>query len=123
MSFHNIFPLLFLQVDGAQPAGDLPPDAAPGGGGQFMIVMLGMILIFYFLLIRPQMKENKRRKAMLAAVKKHDRVITNGGMFGVVVSVSDTEVVLKVDDSSNTRIKFSRSAIASILQDEGGAQS
>ena len=88
-----------------------------------MIVMLGMILIFYFLMIRPQMKENKRRKAMLSAVKKHDRVCTNGGMFGVVVSVTDTEVVLKVDDSSNTRIKFSRSAIATILKAEDEEQS
>ena len=100
------------------PAGDMPPDASPAGGGQFMIVMLGMILIFYFLLIRPQMKENKRRKAMLSTVKKHDRVVTSGGMFGVVASVTDTDVVLKVDDSSNTRIKFSRSAIATILKDE-----
>ncbi|MHC4944151.1 MAG: preprotein translocase subunit YajC [Planctomycetota bacterium] len=82
--------------------------------------MLGMILIFYFLLIRPQMKETKRRKEMLSSVKKHDRVITSGGIYGVVVSVGDNEVVLKVDDSSNTRLKFTRAAIATILREEEG---
>jgi preprotein translocase subunit YajC len=110
--------MFFLQDEGGAPMGDLPPEAPQGGGSQFLIVMLGMILIFYFLLIRPQMKENKRRKEMLASVKKHDRVITSGGIYGVVVSVGDNEVVVKVDDSNNTRLKFTRSAIATILREE-----
>lgn len=111
----NLYPyLIFLQGEG----GGVPAEGAPAGGGsQFLIVMFGMILIFYFLLIRPQMKEQKRRKEMLASVKKHDRVITTGGIYGVVVAVGEADVTLKIDDSNNVRVKFSRAAISGILTD------
>ena len=95
-------------------------EQAPGGGGmQILFLIGGMILIMYFVMFRPQMKEQKRRRAMLAAIKKHDHVVTSGGIHGVVVSVSENEIVLKVDD--NVRIKFARSAVAAVLakdQDE-----
>ena len=103
--------------EGSEGAGD--PAASPGGGGaQMLFLMLGMIAIFYFLLIRPQMKEQKRRKEMLSSIRKHDRVVTNGGIHGVVVAVGDNDVVLKIDESNNVRVKFARSAIASIMRDE-----
>jgi preprotein translocase subunit YajC len=113
MDLYKIPFLYLLQEEGGAPAGDAPPTSGPG---QFLFIMVGMILIFYFLMIRPNMKEQKRRKEMLAAVKKHDRVITNGGMHGVVVSVSDADVTLKIDE--NVRVKFSRSAIATVLSEE-----
>ena len=113
---------LFVAQEGGQGAGTEGGAAtshAPGGGGtQFLIMMLGMIVIFYFLLIRPQMKEQKRRKAMLASIKKHDRVLTNGGLYGTVVSVGDNEVTLKIDENNNVRVKFARSAIASVIRDD-----
>lgn len=96
--------LLFLQNEG----GDAPPAATPSPWP----LLVGIILIFYFLMIRPQMKEQKRRREMLSELKKNDKVVTNGGMHGTIVSLSDDHVVLKVDDSQNVRIKFSRSAIA-----------
>jgi len=115
----NLYPyLFFLQTEGGNPS-DIPGDAAPtGGGSQFLIVIFGMILIFYFLLIRPQMKEQKRRKEMLSSIKKHDRVVTTGGIYGVVVAVGDSDVTLKIDDSNNVRVKFSRAAVSSIMRDE-----
>ncbi len=85
-----------------------------GGWGQMLLFLGGMIAIMYFVMFRPQMKEQKRRRLMLAGIKKHDHVITNGGIHGVVVSVADTEVVLKVDD--NVRIKFARSAVTAIVK-------
>ena len=118
MTYIYSFLCLLPFQEGAQPAGGGEGAAPSGGGGQFLFLMLGMIAIFYFLLIRPQMKEQKRRKEMLSAVKKHDKVITNGGMHGVVVAVTDADVVLKIDDSNNVRVKFSRSAIATIIRDE-----
>jgi preprotein translocase subunit YajC len=78
----------------------------------------GMILIMYFVLFRPQMKEQKRRREMLASVKKHDRVVTTGGIHGVVVSVSDNDVVLKIDENNNVRVKFSRAAVSAIISRE-----
>ncbi|MCB9856715.1 MAG: preprotein translocase subunit YajC [Phycisphaerales bacterium] len=85
-----------------------------------MPFMLIMGFIFYFMLIRPQSKERKQRAAMLASVKKNDRVVTIGGIIGTVASVRDDEITLKVDESSNTKITFSRSAIQSVTPKEVG---
>ena len=60
----------------------------------------------------------KKRKALLSTVKKHDRVQTVGGVIGSIVEVNPDTVVLKVDESSNTRITFARSAIQQVLTGE-----
>jgi len=57
---------------------------------------------------------------MLTAVKKHDKVVTSGGIHGVVVGVGDHDITLKIDESSNVRVKFTRSAIATILTEDTG---
>ncbi len=93
------------------------PAAAQGqqGGGSlltgFLVPMLAMIVIFYFLLIRPQQKKEKERKKLLEAIQKGDKVITVGGMYGVVMSVKPEEnkVVLKIGD--NTKVEFAKSSI------------
>ena len=95
--------------------GEGAPSLMPCGmqsGMLFPLILMG--LVFYFLMIRPQGKEKKRRAAMLAAVKKNDRVTTIGGIVGTVVSVKDNEITLKVDESNNTKITFSRSAIQGV---------
>ena len=118
-ALHSIINI--LESAGVAAAAEGEAAAPTGGSPMSMIVLLGgMFLILYFIMIRPQMKEQKRRKQMLASIKKHDPVITTGGIYGVVVSVTDTEVTLKVDDSNNVRIKFSRSAVATILREESG---
>ena len=79
-----------------------------------MIITFGLVfLVMYFLIIRPQSKRQKQAKMMLAALKKGDRVATIGGIRGVVHSIRDDAVVLKVDD--NTKIEFSKSAVATVL--------
>jgi preprotein translocase subunit YajC len=92
--------------------------AAPGGQGMqsafsnygFMGLMVLTIAIFYFLLIRPQKKKEKERVAMISSLKKGDKVITAGGMYGIVDSFKEGDiVVLKV--SGNTKIEFLKSAI------------
>lgn len=95
--------LLLLQADG----GEAPPEAAP-----MWPLLIGIVVIFYFLMFRPQIKEQKRRQAMLGGLKKNDHVVTNGGLHGTIASINEDTVVLKVDDSQNVRLKFSRSAIA-----------
>ena len=72
-----------------------------------------IILIFYFLIIRPQKKQEKETKNMLSAMKKGDKIVSIGGIRGTIVSVKESTVVVKVDD--NTRMEFSKSAIAQIL--------
>ena len=85
----------------------------PTGSLISTIITFGLVfVIFYFLIIRPQNKKQKQMQQMIAGVKKGDKVVTIGGIHGVVVSVKDSTVVLKVDDG--TRIEFSKSALASI---------
>ena len=100
--------LLFMPpIDGAGGAGT-------GGSLATMLVTFGLIiLIFYFLMIRPQNKKRKDTETMLGALKKGDRVQTAGGVRGVVTSVREQTVTLKVDDT--TKIEFSKSAISSII--------
>lgn len=103
--------LITLIAQTTQPGQGAPP---PSPFGSFLMPLLLMGLIFYFLLIRPQSKDKKKRAVMLAALKKNDRVVTIGGIVGTVLSVKDDEVTLKVDESSNTKITFLRSAIQTV---------
>ncbi|TVR52261.1 MAG: preprotein translocase subunit YajC [Spirochaetaceae bacterium] len=98
------------------------PDAGgQAGAGSIMptLVTFGLIfLIFYFLIIRPQNKKQKETKAMLDALQRGDRVVTIGGVRGIIQSLKDDTVVLKVD--GETKIEFSRSAISSIIEKRAG---
>ena len=72
---------------------------------------LGRLFIFYFIVIRPGSRDRKAREQKIAALKKHDKVITNAGIHGSVVALDEDTVTLRVDDKANVRIRFSRSAI------------
>jgi len=92
--------------------------AAPAGGegaGNPLISFLPLIAIvaiFYFLILRPQNKKQKETQKMLSALKKGDRVVTIGGIHGVIQSVKESTVIIKVDE--NTKLEFNRSAIANV---------
>ncbi len=82
-------------------AGQAGGDSAFGSPLSMNILLMVVIFaIFYFLIIRPQHKEAKRIKAMLAALKKGDRVITVGGIYGTVVEVRGDSVILDLGDST-----------------------
>ena len=104
----TFFPFLFGAAEGGA--------GAAGGGGLMTILPFGLIiLIFYFFIIRPQNKKQKETEKMISAVKKGDKVITIGGIHGVVSSTDEKTVVVKVDD--DTKIKFNRSSIGSVVKD------
>jgi preprotein translocase subunit YajC len=92
----------------------------PGGSGssdpKSMILnfapIAAIIAIFYFLIIRPQNKKQKETQRMLESLKKGDRIVTIGGVHGVIQSVREGAVIVKVDE--NCKIEFSRSAIATV---------
>ena len=99
---------------GAAPAGG----AAPSATSPLMSMapmLVAMFLLFYVLLIRPQRKEQKVRQAMLDNLKKNDRVVTIGGIYGTVTSVRKEadEVTIKVDDT--TKLKVTVSAVSRVL--------
>lgn len=82
-------------------AGEAGGDSAFGSPLSMNILLMVVIFaIFYFLIIRPQSREARRIKAMLAALKKGDRVITIGGIYGTVVDVRGESVLLDLGDST-----------------------
>lgn len=95
----------------------LQAGASTSGGFAMSILPFVLIIgIFYFFIIRPQNKKQKETQKMLDALKKGDKVVTIGGIHGVISSVKEKTVVVKVDD--NAKIEFNRSAISTIVTDK-----
>jgi preprotein translocase subunit YajC len=99
---------------------------AGGPGGSMWTQLLPFVAIavlFWLLLIRPESKKRAEHTRMLDNLKKNDRVITAGGMFGTVVNVQKgaEDVVLRVDENTNTRVHVLRSSIARILTGQAAA--
>ncbi len=97
-------------------------NGAQGGSGSMLMTVLPFVLIiaiFYFFIIRPQNKKQKETEKMINALKKGDKVITIGGIHGVVSSTKEKTVIVKVDD--NAKLEFNRSAIATVVTDKPAA--
>ncbi len=91
---------------------------AGGGGALFMALMFGVIA-FMMLTMRSQKKrEKKQREELYARLGKNDRILTVGGVIGTVVSVKDNEVLVKVDESTNTKMTFLKTSIQRIVTDD-----
>lgn len=104
----------FLQQAGA-------PSASGTASLLTFLPVIFIFVIFYFFLIRPQNKKQKETEKMINALKKGDKVITIGGIHGVVSSVKEKTIIVKVDD--NCKIEFNRTAISSVeLSDEEKAK-
>ena len=92
---------------------------AASSSQSFLMSVLPFVLIigiFYFFIIRPQNKKQKETENMLASLQKGDKVVTIGGIHGVISSVKEKTVIVKVDD--NTKLEFTRSAIANVVRDK-----
>lgn len=90
--------------------------AAPQGNPmmQFLPLLIIMFAIMYFLIIRPQKTKEKKRLEMISNVRKQDRIVTTGGVHGVVTSVKENEVLIRVDDAKDVKLKIDKSAITSV---------
>ncbi len=97
-------------------------DAGAGAGNPFgLLAPLAMIaVLFYFMMIRPERRKQATHKALLEGLKKNDRVITIGGMYGVVVEVQREadKVTIKIDEANNTKVRVTFGAIARVIADE-----
>lgn len=99
----NILYLIFLQQ-------------APGGIESILssiVPFLLIIFIFYFLILRPQQKRQKERAKLLESIKKGDKIITAGGMHGLVEGLDDKTILVKITD--NVKVKMERSAVTTII--------
>ena len=85
-----------------------------GAGFEAFLPIILIFVVFYFLLIRPQQKKQKQHREMLAAVRRGDRIVTGGGISGVVTKVIDDNEV-QVEIAKGVRVKVQRALIATIL--------
>jgi len=94
----------------------MAPGGSGGGGGGGLGAFLPLIIIFaifYFLLIRPQQRKAKQHKQLLADLRKGDKVVSSGGLHGLITGMSDD--VLTVEISPKVRVKISRGSIAGVV--------
>jgi preprotein translocase subunit YajC len=100
--------------------GEAQPAQDPGGFLRFMGPMVIIMFLFYFMLIRPQKRKEQELREMVRNVKENDRVVTIGGIYGVVTNVQrDADrVTIRVDEGTGTKLKINMSAIARVLTAE-----
>jgi preprotein translocase subunit YajC len=96
---------LFAQQDGA-------------GAAMLPLYIVGFVVIFYLVMVRPQRQEQQKHRQMLAALKKNDKVVTSGGIYGTVTSVdtASERVVLRIDDEKGVKVTFTRSSVARVIE-------
>lgn len=89
--------------------------APEGGAASFtsFIPLILMFVIFYFLLIRPQQKRNKEHRGMVANLKKGDRIVTSGGLHGLITGLDETTLTVEIAD--RVRVKISRGNVAVVI--------
>ncbi len=94
----------------------LASDAAAGGIGIGITIMYIVVIcgIMYFLAIRPQKKEQKRLRAMLAELAIGDSVVTTSGFYGVVIDITDEDVIVEFGSNKNCRIPMKKTAISEV---------
>jgi len=102
-------------ISEAYAMGESGVSGAQGGFGAFVPLII-MFVIFYFLLIRPQQKKAKEHREMIGSLKKGDRVITSGGIYGTISSLDEINVTLEV--AEQVKIKLVRGNIVSVLNKE-----
>src|SRR5437016_237162 len=106
-----MLPALLAQAQSPAPTG-------PGGGIGFFVPFIFIFIIMYFVIIRPQKKRQEQQQKLVASIKTGDRVVTNGGIHGLISNVKETTVIVKVAD--NVKVEMEKSAIATVLKSAEG---
>lgn len=106
-----------VPADGSAVPGTSPQPAPPAFGGMMWIFLIVIVVMWVFMLSGSR-KEKKRRAELLASLKKGARVQTSGGILGTIVEVRDDEVIVKVDENTNARLRFTRSSIQHVLSED-----
>jgi preprotein translocase subunit YajC len=80
----------------------------------FMIMMIMMVLFMYFGVIRPQKRQRQAHEQKMAGLRTGDKIITAGGIYGIITNVKQTSVVLRI--AENVRIELDKSSVGTILR-------
>jgi preprotein translocase subunit YajC len=88
-----------------------PQQGQSGGGIMSFLPLIAIVVVFYFFMIRPQMKKAKEQKKYIEALKKGDKILTIGGIYGKIVEVNeDATILMEVEDG--TKMKISKNAVS-----------
>ena len=109
---HGLFATVLLLAADEKPTG--------GGFGQLLPPLVIIFVLFWFMIIRPQKKKEQSFKALVQNLKKNDRVVTIGGIHGIVTNVQREadRVTLRVDETTGTTIRVGTGAIARVVDEE-----
>ena len=120
MKLLYLLPPALFQDSSAEGGEEASP---PSGlfGGDMWILIIAIVAIFYFVMIAPEKKNRKKRENMLGALKKGDKIMTTSGMYGAVAQVQEDVVTVQVADG--VRLRFSRTAIQTVIDESGGDSS
>lgn len=88
------------------------------GMGSMILWIVIMIAMMYFLMIKPQKKEQKRVEAMLSSMEIGDSVVTTSGFYGVILDITDEDVIVEFGNNKNCRIPMRKAAIAEVEKAE-----
>ena len=86
------------------------------GGILFFLPWIAIIAIFYFLMIRPQQKKQKEHQKMLNDLKKGDKVVTTGGMFGTIVGINEKDNIIVLKIGEDVKVEFLKQYIAGRIE-------
>lgn len=94
------------EVSAGEPIADAVAEqpAQPGGGWSFWVMIIAMIAIMYFFMWRPESKRRKQMEAFRKGLKKGDKVITAGGIYGTIKEVHETSLLIEVDSNVTLRV-------------------
>src|SRR5437016_9365324 len=98
-----MFSLFLAQAQTAAPAQN------PAGGIGFFVPFIFIFIIMYFVMFRPQKKRQEQQQKLIASLKTGDRVVTNGGIHGLISNVKDTTVIVKVADKDRKSTRLNSS--------------
>ncbi|MGB8028646.1 MAG: preprotein translocase subunit YajC [Terracidiphilus sp.] len=93
------------------------PAPGAGGGLSMLLPILLFIPLLYLIMIRPQQKRQKQWQQMLASIKSGDRITTTGGIRGIILSIKDDSIVIRVAPD-NLKLEIAKNAIASVTQED-----
>lgn len=91
-------------------------------GGMMIFWLVLMIALMYFMMIRPQKKEQNRIKAMLANMEIGDSIVTSSGFYGIIIDMTDEDVIVEFGNNKNCRIPMRKAAIAEVEKASDGIE-
>ncbi len=133
VSLGSVSPMFFQQspVESMRLLGLLANQAAPGPEltpfqqllNSPLTLIAGMMALFYFIMLVPERKRKAEEAAKLASIQKNDRIVTIGGIHGVVASINDDDTLtIRIDESGNARMKIDRKAVSRLLREKDSAK-